>query len=141
MGRHFGCKKYIWTNAYQREGSWTTTAELRNTREGLGKQVMPLFTTPFISHEKNHRVKGVANFERCKIWGSKVRKEIIAVLEDRNSFILTEWQNLRYTILHPFLLPQHNSSIVFTNCTWQIIETEHYLLLPAKHELFQYFPH
>lgn len=70
---------------------------------------------------------------------------MMALLEDKNSFTRTEWQNLRYTIVQPahnsFLLPQHNSSIVFTNCTWQIIETEHYLLLPVKHELFQYFPH
>lgn len=38
MERHFECKKYIWTNGYQREGSWTTTAELRNTREGLDRE-------------------------------------------------------------------------------------------------------
>lgn len=73
----------------------------------------------------NYRRKRDANFERYKILGWKVRWKITAVQWDKNSFILNAWQNLRYAILKPvqnsFLLPEHHSSTVFTNCTWQII--------------------
>lgn len=71
MGRHFGCKKYIWARDYQRKGSWTTTAELRNTR-GLGKQVTPLLITPFISHERKIiEEKELQILKDAKDWGQK----------------------------------------------------------------------
>lgn len=59
MGRHFGCKKYIWTNACQREGSWTTTAELRNTREGLDRETS----------------NATAPSSIYKMWGKKIIQE------------------------------------------------------------------